>query len=144
PEQLGVAGGGAAALGVEVDPATVRGVLGAVAGGLTVGQLGAPPALGGDRKHLRRHTGAVGEPLHGHISEGRAVRADSVQEVQVVLVLGDAGGGAAGERSPVDVAVVGGDVDVVTVGAEHVIVVQRRQIPEIDPLRLAAGGRETE
>src|SRR5699024_9518847 len=32
PEQLGVAGGGAAALGVEVDPATVRGVLGAVVG----------------------------------------------------------------------------------------------------------------
>ncbi len=55
-----------------------------------------------------------------------------MEEVPDAVVRRHLLGGAAGERATVDVAVVGGDVDVFAVGVEHVIVVQVGQRAEID------------
>jgi hypothetical protein len=72
----------------------------------------------------------------------RAVRADAVQEVHETSIRSDSLRGATGERRAIDVPVVRRQINVLTVGVEHVVVVEFRNAVDGDLFEAALLDRQ--
>jgi hypothetical protein len=72
-------------------------------------------------------------------SQRRPVRADTVEEVIMARVVRNAPRGAAFDRRNADMAVVRGQIDQAALGVKDVVVVDRRQVIDWNPLQLGLG-----
>jgi len=139
PRQLGVPG---ELFGVEVQPATVRRVLGAVRRVVAVGKSAVVPAVHVHGEKIG--SGGLAAELEPDEGQAPTVRAHAVQEVHEPLDTGTAGHPAAPsarESGLVDVPVVGGDEDALAVLSQYMVVVEVGDVLEGDRDEVRIGDR---
>jgi hypothetical protein len=133
PIQLRVTGAAGELLGVEIQPGPVGPVEVAAASLWIVG------LTSGGRYECEPTRSRKVSAREFDESQRRPVRADTVEEVITARVVRNAPCGAAFDRRSLDVAVVRGQIDQAAPGVKDVVVVDRRQVIDWNPLELGLG-----